>query len=62
MKSLMTAIKRLTGTKTCYFCEKDGYYERKVRVAESPKDFEGGGILVPVCNRCYYKYDETDFR
>lgn len=50
---------KLLKLKRCYFCNKLGWYKLKMRIAESPKDYEAGGFLVPVCNNCY---SEKEYR
>lgn len=49
-------LKKLLRLKTCYWCDKMGWYKARCRIAESPKDYEAGGILVPVCNKCVKEY------
>jgi len=41
----------------CYFCGKE-CNDKRMKVAESPKDHEGGGIVVPVCDECYGRWEE----
>jgi len=42
----------------CYFCGKEIKREHSVRIAESPKDYEAGGVRVWVCTDCELKYRE----
>ena len=45
---------------TCYFCDKPitDKEKRPVYIAESPKDYEAGGIRVWVCKDCETRTQE----
>lgn len=55
---ILKFIKRLLKLKRCYFCNKISWAKDRIRIIESPKDYEAGGILVPVCKRCYFNYSD----
>ena len=57
---MFRTIRRLLKLRTCYFCSKIGWHKDKMRIAESSKDYEGGGILVSVCKKCYLNYSEEE--
>jgi len=43
----------------CYFCSKEIKREHSTRIAESPKDYEAGGIRVWICTGCETKTREN---
>lgn len=49
-------LKKLLKLKICYGCDKIGWHKDRCRIAESPKDYESGGILVSICNKCMREY------
>ena len=55
-------IRKLLKLKRCYFCNKLGWHKSKIRIAESPKDYEAGGFLVPICKKCYDDCSEKEYR
>lgn len=57
---MLKLIKRLLKLRSCYFCGKIVWHKYKLRIVESPKDYEGGGILISVCKRCYLNYWKED--
>jgi hypothetical protein len=50
-KSIIEQCTAHLGGHRCYFCN-DIPATNRTRIAESPKDFEAGGIQVWICDKC----------